>query len=151
MRKYYKAYLALSAVVASLHMLASCGGDDGVESEVSPGRYPDSDFKKELSDASIRFIDKSHTMRYDDGGIMLTYNDGVDTDFVSLLDLETGSEIKLLWKGALHKGKLQEAVLYIDGVECRQSEIIVEQNNTKGVWINVQTPDGDRAVMVISI
>lgn len=148
MKNYFKLYLTVLAVTAAcLH--TSCGGDDGVENEVTPGRYPDSDFKKELNDASIRFTDKSHDIRYDNGGIMLTYSDGADRDEVSFLDIDSGSEIKLSWKGELQKGKLQEAVLCIDGVEYSESEITVEQDNVKGVWISIQTPDGNKAVMVI--
>lgn len=129
-------------------VMHSCGGNDD-EREVTQGRFPESDYNKELNDASIRFVDSSHELRYNRGGIMFMHSSGADKDTVSLLDTDSGSEIKLSWRGSLKKGTPSDAVLSIDGVNCPQHRIEVMQENTKGVWFRIQTPDGNSAVMVI--
>ncbi|MCM1021176.1 MAG: hypothetical protein NC343_02340 [Muribaculum sp.] len=130
----------LISLIAVMSLMA-CGGGDGLEQNVTGGRYPDDDADKEQENSATRYVDPTHNIIYDNGGVMLRYMEGTAGDTVSLIEMETGSEILFTWLGKLKTGLPDNGRIRIDGVEHPEFDINVKQLNKKGAWIYIHAPD----------
>ncbi len=143
-----KRILHILTAYVTLH-LCSCGGDNQ-ESDLTTGRFPNTALKGELADASPRFKDSTHKILYSEGGVMMMHCNGDNGDTISLSHIDSGSEIKLCWKGELKKGIVNNAQLHLDGVMLTDTEINIVKINSSGVWISFRTPDEDNCLLVVT-
>lgn len=141
--------LHIPTISAIAVILSSCGGDNN-DSELTSGRFPNAPTAEDLTDNTPRYVDESHNMRYSNGGILILECQGETYDTISLTDIDSGSEIKLCWKGTLKKGVADNATVQLDGVALNDREIYIEKINTKGVWISIRTPNEANGLLVVN-
>lgn len=103
------------------------------------------DFSSELADDEPRFTSPGLSMRYNDGGIIVSRSDNGEAVTLKFVDLAEGNTVEL----SLNLSSPSQARLTVNDIEMPTAGCTVERDDPSGLWLNIAFPDKSHAVVMI--
>lgn len=103
------------------------------------------DFSGELADDEPRFTIPGLSMRYNDGGIIVSRSDIGEAVTFKFVDLAEGNTVEL----SLNLSSPAQARMTVNDIEMPTAGCTVERDDPSGLWLNIAFPDKSHGVVMI--